>query len=218
MFAAAAALIVQGEPAWAQTAPRALAVEQSAYGQPERLAPPSVVDRNRKLGIGDMVSLQILEDRTAPVAGRVSDTGDLEVPYIGRVNAEGKSVATLTRDLESALERDYYYKATVRLAIAQVNREATKAKVFVTGEVRSPGPQEFFEDDGLTVGAAVLRAGSFTQWANKGDVRLVRQDGTGASKTLKVDLKAVLEDGKVQQDLDVQDGDYIIVRKKLFNF
>lgn len=218
MLATLVAWIAQVDEGAAQSAPRAIPVEQPQVGVPQRLAPMTSVDRSRKLGVGDMVSLQIMEDRTAPVVGRVSDTGDLEIPYVGRINAEGKSVETLTQDIETALEREYYYKATVRLAIDQVNREASRGKVNITGEVRAPGPQEIFEGDTLTVGEAVLRAGSFTQWANKGDVRLVRKDQNGGSETIKVDLKAVLEDGKVEQDIKVKDGDYIIVRKRLFNF
>ncbi len=218
IWVALAAMILREGPAQAQSAPRAIPVEQSGAAVPQRLAPMSPVDRSRKLGVGDMVSLQILEDRTPPVVGRISDTGDIEVPYVGRISAEGKTVASLTGDIEQALERDYYYKATVRLAIDQVNREASRGKVFVSGEVKAPGAQEFFSGDTLTVGAAVLRAGSFTQWANKRDVRLVRQDDRGGSQTFKVDLKAVLEDGEVQQDLEVKDGDYIIVRKRLINF
>jgi len=209
--------------AHAQQVPRAVPIDSATAmsglpAAPVRLAPMTVVDRNQKLGIGDQVSLQIIEDRTAPVAGRVSDTGDLEVPYVGRIHAEGKTVAALTSDIESALEQDYYYKATVRLAIDQVNREATLSKVFVSGEVRSPGAQDFYTADELTVGGAVLRAGSFTQWANKRDVRLVRPDNHGGNQTFRVDLKAVLEDGQVEKDLKIKDGDYVIVRKRLINF
>lgn len=212
------ACLAQGGSLVAQEAPRAIPVESGvANTAPTRLSPPSALDRNRKLGVGDQVSLQILEDRTPPVATRVSDTGDLEVPYIGRIQAEGRSVAALTQDIERALEKDYYYEATVRLAIDQVNRDAT-SKVFVSGEVRSPGAQDFFRGDNLTVGGAVLRAGSFTQWANKRDVRVVRPDGRGGNQTFKIDLKSVLEDGQVEKDIELKDGDYIIVRKRLINF
>lgn len=227
-FAVFAAFQVQGGALRAQEAPRAIPVSPLGIAQPGvsetglsqtgTLAPMSPVDRNQKLGIGDQVSLQILEDRTPPMAARVSDTGDLEVPYVGRIRAEGRTVAALSQDIERALEKDFYYKATVRLAIDQVNREATRSRVFLSGEIKSPGAQDFYRADNLTVGGAVLRAGSFTQWANKRDVRVVRSDGHGGNQTYKVDLKSVLEDGQVENDMVLKDGDYIIVRKRLINF
>lgn len=183
-----------------------------------QIVPASAADRDKPLGVGDQVTLQILEDRTEPFARRVTDAGDIEVPYIGRVRAVGKTSSALASEIESKLEQDYYHTATVRLAIDQVNRAAALGRVSVAGEVRAPGTQEVFAGEKITVSDVILRAGSFTQFADKKNVKVVRPDGRGGNRTFEVDMKAVLEQGRVEQDMEVRDGDYIIIKRRLINW
>src|SRR5262245_47591353 len=44
-------------------------------------------DDKYRLRVGDRVSLQIVEDRDSPRSIVVADSGELDVPYIGRVVA-----------------------------------------------------------------------------------------------------------------------------------
>jgi len=76
------------------------------------------------------------------------------------------------------------------------------ARIFVTGEVRSPGAVAF--SSGLTVRQAISLAGGFTEDASTGGARVVR-DANGASHTVKVKL-----------DERLQPGDTIVVKAKLF--
>src|SRR5207249_970063 len=48
-------------------------------------------DPDKKFGIGDIVSFSIVEDRDPPVFKRVTDTGEIDFPYIGRVPVIGKN-------------------------------------------------------------------------------------------------------------------------------
>src|SRR5438552_988131 len=50
-----------------------------------------VLDDTRPLTIGDKVSLRVVEERKPPIEAVVTDSGDLEVPLIGRVRARGKT-------------------------------------------------------------------------------------------------------------------------------
>src|ERR1700733_12724795 len=52
----------------------------------------SALDNKKKLGSNDYVSFRVVEDRDNDSQRlRVSDNGELEVPYIGMVPAEGKT-------------------------------------------------------------------------------------------------------------------------------
>src|SRR4051812_4928285 len=57
----------------------------------------SVLDDRRPLSVGDRVSLRVVEDRKPPVETFVTDSGDMEVPLIGRVKASGKTCKGLAQ-------------------------------------------------------------------------------------------------------------------------
>src|SRR5947207_3634108 len=50
-----------------------------------------VPDDKYKLRAGDKVAFQILEDRDAPKSLVVADSGELDVPYVGRVTVVDKT-------------------------------------------------------------------------------------------------------------------------------
>lgn len=197
----------------------------SAYGAPtqptspysasalERSGMSAVpVDPNHRLGPNDMVTVQILEDRDPPALKKVSPTGDLDMSPYGRVRAAGKTTSQLESDLKSFLEKDYYYKATVAVALETVNPVAVLRKITVSGQVRSPGSIEIAAGETLTLSEAILRAGNFTQWAKKDKVHLFR----GGSDRIH-DVSRILDKGLVQEDPVLQDGDRINVEKNWFN-
>ncbi len=174
-------------------------------------------DRETVLGVGDIVSFAIQEDQDPAVKLRVTDTGELDIPYAGRVSAAGKTCGSVAAEAKRKLEAKYYYTATVKLGIEQKNKASSLAKIYVSGFVRLPGPQDLFPGEKMTVSAAIIKAGGFAQFANERKVRVTRK-GRGASENSIVDVKAVLEDGNLSQDREVQDGDMIFVPRRLFNY
>src|SRR5512133_539570 len=74
-----------------------------------------VPDDKYKPRAGDKLSLQILADRDLPKSLVVADSGELDVPYIGRVMVADKTCKQAAQELKSQLEEEYYYRATVIL-------------------------------------------------------------------------------------------------------
>lgn len=171
------------------------------------------VDANRRLAVGDIVTVQIQEDRDPPVSKRVSATGDLDMSPFGRVRVAGKTTSQVESELKAFLERDYYYTATVFVALDSVNPVAVVNKITVSGEVRAPGAFEFAAGESITLSEAIMKAGNFTQWAKKDKVHLYRG---GAEKGI-YDVKKILSEGRVQDDPILRDGDRIHVDKNWFN-
>lgn len=174
-------------------------------------------DPNKNLGPGDMVAFQIVEDRDPPSVKRITDTGDLDVPYIGRVRVSGKTCAAAAAEIKRRLEQDFYHIATVKLAIDQINPASAAGRVYVSGLVRAPGPQQLLPGEKLTVSGVILKAGGFAQFADMRKVKIARKNGT-ATKNLVVDVKAILEEGQLDKDTEVFDGDYIFVPQRLINW
>ena len=81
-------------------------------------------------------------------------------------------------------------------------------KVYIIGQVGVPGGQEIPQDETYTVSKAILRAGGFTQFSNKKKVKVIRKIGNDDSKTetFFVDVSAIWEKGRVDEDRPVQAG------------
>lgn len=172
-----------------------------------------VLDDKKKLGPNDFVSFRVVEDRDNDSQRlRVNDSGELEVPYIGLVPAQGKTCKELAFNIKSALEKEYYYHATVILAVDRVS-EKSRGRIYVYGSVKSQGPQEVPPDESYTVSKAVIRAGGFGDFANKRKVKVTRKNG----KDFTVDLKRVIEEGHTEEDVVLQPDDQIYVPQRLIN-
>ena len=204
-------------PSGTNIAPIAVASTNAASSGPKSLS-GYVPDDKYKLRIGDRISLQILEDRDIPKSLVVADSGELDVPYIGRVTATDKTCKQLADELKGQLEKEYYYRATVILALDVVNK--VLGRIYIWGQVRNQGPLEIAINENLTAGKAILRAGGFGDFANKKKVQVIR--GTGMEgfekKTFTLNMVEILEDGKTEKDLVLLPDDSIIVPSRTFNF
>ena len=198
----------------AQPAPRATAPEPPASSTVMLTNSMSVLDDRKRLGTNDFVSFRVVEDRDNESQRlRVNDNGQVEVPYVGLVQAAGRTSKELAFTIKAALEKEYYYHATVIVAVDHVS-EKSRGRIYVTGSVRAPGPQEIPPDESYTVSKAVIRAGGFGDFADKRKVRITRKNG----QDFVVDLKNVIERGKSDEDAVLEPDDQIYVPQKLVNF
>ena len=176
-----------------------------------------VPDDKYKLRTGDKISLQIIEDRDLPKGLLVTDSGEVDVPYVGRVAAADKTCKQLANELKAQLEKEYYHRATVIIALDAANK--LLGRIYVWGQVRNQGPIDIAVNENLTAGRAILRAGGFGDFANKKRVKVVRGGADGANKqSFELNMVEILEDGKTEKDLLLQPDDFIIVPSRLINF
>lgn len=182
-----------------------------------------VPDDSYKLRVGDTVSFQILEDRKlgiqlVPVNLVVADSGEIDISYLGRVKAVGKTSKELAAEIKAALEKDYYKQATVVLSLSLANR--VLGRVYIWGQVRTQGPLDIQINENLTAGQAILRAGGLGDFANKTKVKVVRaaSGSNGEKKIFELNMEDILQKGKVEQDIVLQPDDFIIVPTRLINF
>ena len=184
------------------------------------------LDDKHKLALGDRLSFRIVEDQEDPrdsldpkpyfVPFQVMDSGDVEVPYIGRFPASGKTCRRLAAEIKVALEKKYYYQATVIIALDQITKSTT-GRVYISGQVRVPGAVEIPADEVFTVSKAILRAGGFGEYAKKTDVKVTRRTESGAPTVITVNVGEILEKGKTEHDLKLESGDTIFVPNKFIS-
>jgi protein involved in polysaccharide export with SLBB domain len=184
-----------------------------------------VPDDTYKLRAGDTVSFQITEDQVwdpvnAPKVLVVQDSGEIEMPYIGRVMAVGKTCKELAVETKAALEKDFYKAAT---AVISMNvASPILGRVYIWGQVHNQGPLDIRVNENLTAGQAILRAGGFADFANERKVKVVRSqtgtNGVAQTQPISLDMQQILNEGKTEKDIVLQPGDLIIVPSRLINF
>jgi polysaccharide export outer membrane protein len=172
-----------------------------------------VLDDKKKLSRNDYVTFRVVEDRDNDSQRlRVNDGGELEVPYIGLVPAEGRTCKELAYRIKGALEKEYYYHATVILAVERIS-EKSRGRIYIYGSVKAQGPEELPPNESFTVSKAVIRAGGFGDFADKRKVKVTRKNG----ESFVVDLKDVIERGHVDKDVVLEPDDQVYVPQKLVN-
>jgi protein involved in polysaccharide export with SLBB domain len=178
----------------------------------------NVLDDKYHLAIGDQLSFRIVEDEDDPKILTVTDSGDIQVPYIGSFPAAGKTCKELALALKPELEKEYYRQATVIIAVDSKPR--SRGKVYLVGAIHAPGPQDIASDEELTVSRAILRAGSFTDYADEKHVRITRGSGPGpdGKKTFTVNVARIFEKGDTEGDLALEPGDLIFVPERMIQF
>lgn len=77
------------------------------------LSSMSALDDKISLEPGDRISFRVIEDKDLAVPRIVTDTGEVDFPYIGRVKVEGQTCHQVALQLKKLLEVDYYKRATV---------------------------------------------------------------------------------------------------------
>jgi protein involved in polysaccharide export with SLBB domain len=191
-----------------------------------------VLDDKNPLEVGDTISFRVIEDRDDAVTRVVTDTGEVDFPYVGRLKVEGKTCHEVAIELKKLLEVDYYKQATVIVGLDLIiGQEKTKPRdlAWVVGEVRLEGPQELSKLQPMTVSQVILKAGGFSDYADQRKVRLIHRSSlssapaTGVPDDISkskegetIDVKAVF-DGKSSIDPVVKPDDYIIVPKRFVN-
>lgn len=178
-----------------------------------------VLNDQIKLGIGDRVSFRIVEDRRDPIGLIVTESGEMEVPLIGRVMAINKTCKQLAREIRPLLEKEYFYQATVIIGLDSIGTKS-RGRIYLTGQVRTQGGMDIMPDEELTVSKAILKAGGIADFGNGTKVKLIRKkagEPNGTTTTI-LNVNEILQKGKIDKDVVVEPGDMIVVPEKYINF
>lgn len=90
----------------------------------------------------------------------------------------------------------------------------TTVKIFLLGEFKTPGVQEFDSDDQITLLPVVVRAGGLTDRAARGSIRIKRKGPDGNYQEFTVDYKRILS-GK-DPDPVLRPDDVVLVKESFF--
>lgn len=160
------------------------------------------------LRIGDPVELRIggvpTEDQNQVNNTYTVDSGGaINIPYIGKVHAEGMTPSALSR----AIEENYRSNKVYTNPNVTIIMAPTARFVNVGGAVRTPSRVQFTED--MTLLTAINASGGFNDFADQRHVRLLR----GNDATV-YDVRQFRRDPS--KDVRLRPGDKIEVPQSFF--
>jgi len=160
------------------------------------------------LRIGDPLELKVAgvpADEQAQINNvyTIDANGWINLPYVGKVAAEGRTPSQLARSIEESYRSNKIYTNPNITIVMQ----PTSRFVNVGGAVRTPTRVPFTED--MTLLTAINAAGGFNDFADQKRVRLLR----GAQATV-FDVRRFRKDPSL--DVKLQPGDKVEVPQSLF--
>jgi polysaccharide export outer membrane protein len=170
---------------------------------------------NYIVGPQDVLTITLFDQQDLSGKYTVEADGTFTFPLIGRVTAGGQTLRDVERALRKELANGFFKNPQVSVAVEQYRSQ----RVFVMGEVRSPGPYPLVGD--MTLIEALARAGSTTEHA-AGEALIVRSSAAGrvagpvlpeqegGADVVRVDIKA-LQSGRLSRNVALRDGDTIFV-------
>jgi polysaccharide export outer membrane protein len=149
-----------------------------------------------RLGIGDKLKVQVFGEPDLSGAFEVGASGNVSLPLIGDVPANGRAVTEFRDAVASRLSQGY-------LKNPRVNVDVTNYRpIYIHGEVRTGG--EFPFKNGLKIRDAVALAGGYTYRANQTYVILSRLNGAQGVRVSNIG------------DIEIQPGDNIQIPERFF--
>lgn len=165
-----------------------------------------LIARDYHVGPGDILSIAVYDNEDLATKVRVSTAGTIVMPLIGQVKVQGLTVNAITDKLTSLFADGYLVNPQVNVFVEEFRNK----KVVVLGNVSRPG---LIELSGATTFLELIsKVGGLGEGA--GDTATIqRKDDPGKKSVVVVDLRALIEDGDLTHNADINDGDTVFISK-----
>lgn len=160
------------------------------------------------IGAGDVVKIDIFRVEEYSGQYAVLVDGTISLPLIGSVPVQGMTLAQMQTEI--ANKYSSYLKRPI-ISVSLVNPRPLK--IAIAGEVNSPGSYNINLDEQQkfpTVTDMLEKAGGIRTTADVSQVKIQRI-WQGRKQTLYVDLWDLLQNGNLNQDISLRDGDSIYI-------
>ncbi len=183
-----------------------LSLPYSARAEEEAASPGQ--NQNYRIGVGDLLQIEVYDEKDLTKEVRVLTDGFISFPLIGAIKAAGLTVSGLEKEIKKLLAAKYLVDPQVTVFVKEFS------DIYVFGEVKKPGSFPLFGR--MTVFEAITLAGGFTEVANPAKVKIVRQQQDGQEVTFEVDIGRITKKGEASEDKDLEANDRVIVPRSFF--
>jgi polysaccharide export outer membrane protein len=157
------------------------------------------------LGVGDVVKITVYQNPDLATEARLSENGQINFPLIGNVTIGGLSVAQAQARIEKMLrDGGFVLKPQVTIQTTLIK----SSQISILGQVAKPGRYPI-EIVGSKVSEMIAAAGGVVPGG--ADVVTLVGNRSGKPVKLDIDLPLVLQKGRADLDVPVENGDIIYV-------
>ncbi len=160
------------------------------------------------LRAGETVDVSVLQHPELSRSVRISEDGSIEYPFLGRLEAAGRTAEALERAISSALAQQFSLR-DVRVSVFRT--APPNGSVFVLGHVTRSGRHDLPSDKPLTLIQLIALAGGFSAEADTASVQILG-GSEGGAETRTFDLSG-LERAAESADTTLHDGDVIVIAR-----
>ncbi len=155
------------------------------------------------IGVGDVVEISVWKNPELSVTVPVRPDGRISLPLLGDIQASGMTPLALKDEL-SLKFREFVTAPSVSVVIKEINSR----KVYVTGEVATPGAYDLQPRAKLM--QVMAMAGGLTPYA-KGRVVVLRDSTDGkADKRYEIEINTIISGRRPEDNIILQPGDTLI--------
>lgn len=155
------------------------------------------------IGPGDQLGIEVWKDPALTRVVTVLPDGKISFPLIGELEAGGKTVAQLKKEIEQKIAR-YVPDSTTTVEVRQSN----SLHIYVLGRINAPG--RLILNANVNVLQALAIAGGPNTFANRTRIRIFRQEG-GKTLSFPFNYDDVTAGKELQMNIEVKRGDVIFV-------
>ena len=162
------------------------------------------------LGPDDIIQINVRRHTEFSDTYPINSEGKIQYKFIGDIEVQGLSKTELKEKITKILSK-FIINPEVDVTIVEYRSKI----IYVIGEVGAPG-KYFMKADKISLREAVVQAGLPTLSASMRKTQLIRPDKSGRPLEKRVDLYALLYEGKLNLDLDMLPGDVLVVPATIF--
>ncbi|MDO8739621.1 polysaccharide biosynthesis/export family protein [Candidatus Deferrimicrobium sp.] len=155
------------------------------------------------IGPGDQLGIEVWKDAALTRVVTVLPDGKISFPLIGELEAGGKTVAQLKKEIEQKIAR-YVPDSTTTVEVRQSN----SLHIYVLGRINAPG--RLILNANVNVLQALAIAGGPNTFANRTRIRIFRQEG-GKTLSFPFNYNDVTAGKELQMNIELKRGDVIFV-------
>jgi len=158
---------------------------------------------NYIIGSEDILYIHVWREDALSRSVPVRVDGYISLPLIHEVKAAGLTPLQLKEEITKKL-KEFIESPNVSVTVM----EANSFKVFVSGQVRTPGVIRLRSE--TTILQLIPMVGGFTDWANQKKILIIRKED-GKEKRITINYKRIVDGKDLNSNIILKSGDTIIV-------
>jgi len=156
------------------------------------------------IGPSDVLAINVWKDSELTRNVPVRPDGKISLPLIGEMEVSGLTALDVQRLVTQRL-KEYVAKPEVTVMVQEVRSRT----YIIVGKIAKPG--SFSLSKPTTVLEAIAIAGGFQEFAKVNKVYILRHQDDGSEIKLRFEYKKVLTQRATQENIELKNGDTIVV-------